>query len=271
MTRKSCRPGSEQLESRALLTTFYVASAAGAGPGTLRAAINQANQSPGADYIEFQVPNSAPIRIGNQALPPITGRLVVNGYTQAGSARNTSTDPAVNNAQIGVRVIASGGTNAILTVNPRGGGSQIRGVSFLNDGAGAPVGVEINQAELVTIDGNAFGALGQSRLGAAVRVVGGGRNTIGGDVATDPALQNVMSTYNTGVELAGPSRHNAVVGNIIGGQTHQSRAPLQTVGVWLRAGASNNTIVKNVLYKNITPVQNQGVGNVVEDNTIVSA
>ncbi|AMV38303.1 hypothetical protein [Planctomyces sp. SH-PL62] len=271
MKRKSCRPVSEQLESRALMTVFLVTSAAGAGPGTLRAAINQANQTPGGDVIEFQLPSDAPIRPGGQALPPITGKVVIDGYTQAGASPNTSTDPSVNNAHLTVQIIKNGGSGPIMSVNPRGGGSRIRGISFINEGAGAPSGIEINQADLVSVDGNAFGAVGQSRLGAAVRIVGGSRNTIGGGVSTTPALQNVLGTYNAGVELVGPSKHNAVVGNLIGRDTYSSRVQLQAVGVWLRSAATNNTVVKNVLYKNVTAIKNEAAGNVIEDNTIVTA
>ena len=270
MRKKSWRPGTEQLESRALMAVFSVTSTATAGPGTLRAAINQANQSPGADVIDFRFEGEAVIRVGSQALPPITGRVVIDGYTHPGAARNTSTDPAVNNAVLPVQIVGNNGP-AVLTVNPRGGGSQIRGLTILNEGGGASAGVEINQADQVTLDGNAFGALGQARLSTAVRIVGGSRNTVGGDAAADPALQNVMRTYTTGVELVGPSRHNAVAGNIIGGPTYETRAPLQVVGVWLRPAASNNTIIKNHLFKNATAIRNEGVGNVVEDNTIVPA
>lgn len=269
MKRRSSRPAGEHLESRALMATFVVTSAAGAGPGTLRAAINLSNQSPGADAIVFQVPSNATISVGNPPLPPITGQVVIDGYTQAGSARNTSTDPAVNNARLGVELLAGGGSAPLLQVNPRGSGSQIRGISFKNTGSHVDSGVAINQASNVTIDGNAFGANGQSRLGAAVKITGGSRNTIGGDVAADPGRQNVMSMYTNGVELSGPSSHNAVVGNIIGGVPAESRAPLQEIGVWLKPSASNNTIIRNVMYRNIEAFRDESFGNVIEGNTIV--
>ena len=271
MRRSSRQPTIEQMESRELMTVFQVTSGANAGPGTLRAAINMANQSPGVDTIQFdgfQHPDSVTIST-TSPLPAITGRVVIDGYTAGGSARNTSTDQAVNNAKLGVRIVSTAGSS-ILTINPRGGGSQVRGVAFVNKGAVA-VGVTINQANFVTLDGNAFQAEGQSRLVAAVRIVDGEHNTIGGDVAADPALQNVMSGYEVGVEMVGPSRHNAVVGNRIGGETYPSRAPLQVNGAWLRAAASNNTIVNNLFYKNRVAIRAESAGNVIDGNTIVPA
>lgn len=271
MKRGAFRPASERLESRALMAVFQVTSGLNAGPGTLRAAINQANQTPGADVIQFRdfhYPDRVTISI-TDGLPPITGPLVIDGYSAAGSARNTSTNPAVNDARFGIELVSSS-SGAFLTINPRGGGSQVRGIAFVSKGT-TSVGVAINQADSATIDGNAFRAEGQSRLAAAVRIVGGSRNTIGGDVAADPALQNVMSGYEAGVELVGPSRHNAIVGNRIGGETYSSRAPLQVNGVWLRAAASNNTIVKNFFYKNRTAVRDDSTGNVIDGNTVVPA
>lgn len=271
MKRDGFRPTSEHLESRELMTVFQVTSGANAGPGTLRAAINLANQSPGPDVIQFQAlhrPDQATISI-TSPLPAITGRVVIDGYSAGGSARNTSVDPAVNNAVPGVEIHSTGG-GSILTVNPRGGGSQIRGIAFVNRGVAAN-GLTINQADSVTADGNAFRAEGQSRLMAAVRIIDGDRNAIGGDVGADPALQNVMTGYETGVELVGPSRHNAVAGNLIGGRTYPSRNPLQVFGARLRPAASNNTIVDNVFRNNQTAIRDESTGNVIQGNTIINA
>lgn len=272
MKRTAFRPASEQLEGRALMAVFSVTSAANSGPGTLRAAILHANANVGVDTISFQLPSDdTAIRL-RQVLPAISGKVILDGYTQPGAARNTSTDPAVNNARLPVQIIASGMTeSAILVINPRGSGSQIRGISFETEGYPSQGAILINRASRVTVDGNAFVGNGQSRFSTAIRIDGGDRNTIGGDSSANPALQNVMTHYTTAVDVGGGSRYNAIVGNRIGGDPYPSRDPFQKLGVWFRAGASNNTLVKNLLYKNRLAVRNEGVGNVIEPNTIVSA
>src|SRR5215212_208924 len=66
---------------------------------TLRAAIQEANATPGADVIGFRIPNERTcdlttdvcrIRPGS-ALPPITEQVTIDGYTQPGASPNTKT------------------------------------------------------------------------------------------------------------------------------------------------------------------------------------
>lgn len=275
-SRRDWRPASEQLESRALLTAFHVTTAATYGPGSLRVAMALANQSPGPDTISFQIPGDGihDINIPPEGLPPIAGKVIIDGYTQSGSARNTSTDPSVNNAKIAVNLVWGGsskGLTSFLRITPRGGGSQIRGLGFYMSGSATTriAGIKIEGANLVTIDGNVFGARGRPKLTEAVVLSGGSHNTVGGDVAGTPALQNVMGGYDTGVLLNKPATNNAVVGNLIGQQPVESEFPSQKVGVGLRPGANNNAVVKNVLYKNIEPVKVESTGNWVADNIVV--
>lgn len=274
MGHRSCRRKSrlmcEQLEPRALLTVFTVTSGATYGPGTLNAAINEANRHGGPDTIVFRMPGGGNqgIYVPNEGLPVITGPVTIDGYTQPGSARNTSTNPAVNNAVVGVRLLTSGIATP-LQIGPGGSFSQIRGLGFSNSGGYGPMGIRLNHTRFVTVDGDVFTASGQSRLSAAVSIVGGSNNTIGGDLAGTPALQNVMGIYDYGVDIQGRSTNNAVVGNIIGDTPRSSRAPMQLVGVRLQPGANNNTVVQNILYKNIQAYTDQGIGNLFINNTII--
>ncbi len=275
-SRRERRPACEQLESRALLTAFQVTTAATYGPGSLRVAMALANQSPGSDTISFQIPGDGihDINIPPEGLPPIAGKVIIDGYTQSGSARNTSTDPSVNNAKIAVNLVWGGsskGLSSFLRIIPRGGGTQIRGLGFYMASSVTTriAGIKIDGANFVTIDGNAFGARGRQDLTEAVVITSGSQNTIGGDVAAAPALQNVMSGYETGVLLNRPATNNVVIGNLIGRQPVESEFPSQRIGVQLRPGANNNGVVKNVLYKNIDPVKIESVGNVIVDNIVV--
>src|SRR5262245_20631746 len=81
-----------------------------------------------------------------------------------------------------------------------------------------------------------------SRMSHAVIIRRGDHNTIGSDVALTPARLNVMSGYVVGVALIGEARHNAIVGNRIGGEPDPFTDRDQKVGVLLRRQASNNLI-----------------------------
>ncbi|MFO0893194.1 MAG: NosD domain-containing protein [Isosphaeraceae bacterium] len=254
------------------MATFQVVNTLGSGPGTLHRAINLANDSPGADTITFNIPGD-----GNHQIPVIgfygtiiKGKVTIDGYTQPGSARNTSADPAVNNARITVSLKNTAPPGPGLVVwGRRASGSQLRGLSFVNaDPYGSQSGIEVRNADYVTIDGCAFTSTGRARLSQAVIIRNADHNTIGGNVDWTPALQNVMSRYDVGVELIGSSQHNAIVSNLIGGEPEQSENPIQKVGVLIQRSSRNNTIARNILFKNITPLRIEST-NVIEDNTIV--
>ena len=71
-------------------TTFTVTSTADSGAGSLRAAIDSANSTPGADTIAFGIVGTGPHTIAlASALPNITEAVTIDGYTQAGSSPNT--------------------------------------------------------------------------------------------------------------------------------------------------------------------------------------
>src|SRR4051812_42807444 len=55
---------------------------------TLRAAIQEANDNPGADRVNFNLPFLAPIQPTSQ-LPAIRNQTTIDGYTQPGASPNT--------------------------------------------------------------------------------------------------------------------------------------------------------------------------------------
>ncbi|MDR3636166.1 MAG: Calx-beta domain-containing protein [Isosphaeraceae bacterium] len=118
--RRALAPWAEALEARQLLATFVVNSTADSpAAGTLRWAINQVNadasDSPSApDAIEFALtPQSGTLATITllSPLPEITNPVVIDGYSQAGSSTNSTSNPAsaeTDVAVINVQVDAPG-------------------------------------------------------------------------------------------------------------------------------------------------------------------
>ena len=269
--RLAFRPQSESLESRSLMAVLVVTNTNSAGEGTLTRAINDANRTRGADAIVFQIPGPGPhvIEPPRGGFPAITGQVTINGFTQPGSQPNTSTNPALNNTQWGVLLLGLS-SRPILTIDAGGTGTQVRGLVFgslLPARENSSSGVLINRANLVKLDGDGFAAAENSGLGSAVTIDGGSFDTVGGDVAGTPALQNVMNSYQLGVVLRAGSQHNAIFGNIVGGQT--SAIGTLRAGLVLLTGANNNTVVGNILVGNAEPIANLGAGNVIEGNVVI--
>src|SRR6266487_1932742 len=81
------RPVLEQLEDRRLLSTFAVENTNLAGPGSLLLAIVQANDNPGLDTINFNIPGSGVQTIvPTVQLPLITDPVIIDGTSQPGYA-----------------------------------------------------------------------------------------------------------------------------------------------------------------------------------------
>ena len=74
---RSSRPLLESL-CRAVLAAITITTAADAGPGSLRDAIERANQDPAPDEIDFAPSVTGTIRL-TSALPELTGALAVRG------------------------------------------------------------------------------------------------------------------------------------------------------------------------------------------------
>jgi hypothetical protein len=270
--RPAFRPQGESLESRNLMAVIPVTTTATFGVGSLNWAINESNTHRGPDNIVFQIPRvpgtpvTQVIDAPRGGFPVITGQVTIDGFTQPGSQRNTSTDPLVNNTQWGI-LLQGVSSRPLVTIGPGGSGSQIRGLVFWNSAPAAVAGVVINRANLVQIDGDGFGAGEHTGLSSAVTIEGGVQNTVGGNVAAAPALQNVMINYNTGVLMQAGSRNNAIYGNIIGGET--SALGPRIIGVNLVPQANNNALVGNVLIGNQFAIFDQGLGNLQEGNIII--
>jgi CSLREA domain-containing protein len=183
---------------------------------TLRAAIQEANATTGADTINFNIPTTgvATISPAPNELPAITGPLNINGYSQPGAHPNTravGSDAVLKIELSGAKIFGSG-----LRISAAN--STVKGL-VINQWSTAGIRTEGSAATGNKITGNYIGTdvsgaqdLGNGYYGVSVN---GANNTIGG---TTVAERNVISGSDSlGVlfEDSGAGG-NKVMGNYIG-------------------------------------------------------
>ena len=173
---------------------------------TLRAAIQEANDTPGADVINFNIASASKTIAPATPLPPITDPLTINGYSQTNAKVNSNA--VGNNA---VLKIVLDGINAGVDADGlviEADNSTVRGLVIMRfDGSG----VEITGNDNI-LAGNLIGTNGagtearKNTIGVTVR---GSNNVIGG---TTRASRNLVSGNDAyGVEI----RDAAATGNVV--------------------------------------------------------
>ena len=189
-------------------TVARVTNTADSGPGSLRAAIADANdRKQSIDRVEFHIPGiplSSPVVIRPQTdLPALMEPVVIDGYTQRGSAPRTSSRAA----DIEVQINAHGLTRGLELKHH----SSVSGLAIFGAG-GAGIVLDGDRNAVtgsylgVTSDG---AAIGNSGYGI---VVTGADNHIGGSAAAD---RNVVAANGSGGVSLGGDR-NVVENNRIG-------------------------------------------------------
>jgi hypothetical protein len=215
---------------------YVVTNIADSGPGSLRQAIADANTTPSADSVVFNIPGG-----GLQTITPFTplpaalasgGPINIDGTTQPGFA------------SLGTPQIQLGGSFA-----PTGGGlslfagqSRVRGLII--NGFGVD-GIALNNAGANIVLGNWIGLASDGLTPdgngeAGVRLVSSGANVIGGQT---PLARNVIAAnLGWGVRIEGAtSTNNLIVGNYIGLSAAGNFAVGNAAG-GVFVGAANNTI-----------------------------
>src|SRR5687767_11957680 len=211
----------EGLERRTLLAAFVVTDAGDSGPGTLRQAILDANNSTGADTITFNLPGPDAVRTIRplSALPEITGQTTIDGGTQAGVI--VELDGSL--AGLGANGLLVAGSNSLirrLVVNRFSGHGVVLGYLPSPPRTPIPTGLRLESSLIGT---DAFGNADAGNGGAGVVVTA--PNTIVGlatNQGTPPAGRNVISgnggpgvwvtTSGTSPTFPGPG----IFGNYIG-------------------------------------------------------
>lgn len=217
----------------------------GAGNCTLRAAIEEANDTPGIQTIGFNISGSADFTNNSQdgytisigsSLPDITQPAIIDGFTQFGATPNSTVSPAPMDATLLIQIDGNSlpldntlFTPCLQVSNSGASGTEIRGLVINNCG---DHGISVQQADDVVIAGNYIGtdptglldegngrdftsvSIGMGVFGQATENmrIGGSdaadRNIIAGNQAGD-----IFFADETDLEI---SQNNIVQGNYVG-------------------------------------------------------
>jgi len=215
------------------LTVLTVTNTNDSGAGSLRQAILDANATPGADTIAFNIPGAGPHTIQpTTELPDITEAVTVDATTDP----DYSGTPVVylSGDSLAPSPLPSG-----LTV--QGEPSVIRGLSVGAFGWGivvsTPTGGNIVEGNHVGVDPT--GMLDRGNVRAGIAVSSGGGDLVGGTTA---AARNVASgnndpTGSSGITVEGGDGHR-IVGNYIGADISGSGAIPNGSGIVIGGGSS---------------------------------
>jgi CSLREA domain-containing protein len=184
---------------------------------TLRAAIQQANATPGADVIEFAISGGEVHTITpSSPLPEITDQVTINGYSQAGASANTKAvgDDAQLKIELdGTNVGTLGIAHGLVISNSSG--SVIRGlvINRFDQGINITGNSVGNRIEGNFIGTNPKGTLDRGNTLAAVNIIGGPSETVVGGSTSDK--RNVLSGNGSGIFIQ-TSSANRIKGNYVG-------------------------------------------------------
>lgn len=186
--------------------TFTVINTNAAGAGSLQQAILDANATPGADVISFNIPSGGRTIAPTNALPVITDPVTIDGSTQPGfvSAPIIELNGASAGAAVdGLKLNTSNSVIRALVIN-----------RFLGDGIEITNGVN-NTVEGCYLGLNLAGTADQGNTLNGILLTNAANNTIGG---LTTASRNYISGNNqNGVVIGGDTATNNVVhGNVVG-------------------------------------------------------
>ncbi len=198
--------------------TFLVENSNDSGAGSLRKALEDANITPGADLIQFNIAGSGVHTIAPLTpLPAITETVTIDGYTQPGSSRNALADG--DNA---VLLIELNGANAGAAVTGLVVNASNVTISGLVINRFSQYGISLTGASSgLTVSGNFIGTNpsgtaagpGNAWSGILLNSGAGSVNTIGGEL---PWQRNVISGNAGGAIALYSLQQASIKGNYIG-------------------------------------------------------
>ena len=274
-----------------------VTSPASAGPGTLRAAINQANANVNRSFIDFNLPPAATTITPANNLPMIIAPVEIDGPGVVIDAVNTAQALALNTNDSFIRGLTihdSSGVSAAVGIQVAGNRNHLENNQIGTDAAGAALLTGLNLTTGVAITGNqnvvkggviaesngdGLAINGDENIVVAARLglpIGGGlgnsgngltvtgdENLIGG---TDSGHRNVISENNGhGAEING--NHNRVEGNYVGLDETGATGP-GNVDDGIHVVGNENLVRGNVSSNNDAGVFVDGTNNAIADNAL---
>ncbi|MEW6127039.1 MAG: C25 family cysteine peptidase [Acidobacteriota bacterium] len=222
----------------------------GAGNCTLRAAIQQANATAGADTIQFAIGTGAQTISPVSTLPAITGTLTIDGTTQPGFAGSPIIE--VNGNGIDPIFVASG-----LSINATATGSVVKGL-VINRFAAYGIVVQASNCRVEGnfIGTNLAGTLASPNSESGVLLSGASNTVIGG---TTTGTRNVISgNGNNGVLLFGATTSaNRIEGNFIG---------INATGNAIVSNGGDGVLISFDAHDNIVGGTTSGARNIISGN-----
>lgn len=254
--------------------TFVVDNPGDAGGGSLRDAINQANNIPGADVITFNIAGPQPIRINlASALPPITDALSIDGSSQPGftgtplieidasavaGTANGLTLTAANCNILGLSINGAGGSGIVSN----GANNIIQGCFIGTDIAGAAVDATPNAGNGIVVNG-ATNTIGGTALVSRNLISGNGANgvliqgaaatgivVLGNFIGTNLAGAAAIPNAGSGVSITGIGGLGNPSNNTVGGTTAAARNVISgngVAGVTISNGAAGSVVHGNFI------------------------
>jgi hypothetical protein len=215
---------------------------------SLRGAITAANNTSGADTINFAIPGSGVKTIlvdgkddsTSTDLPVITEAVTINGYTQTGASENTNTSLAQGtNANLLIELSGAflTSSNGLMQINASDVVVKGLALKCYNTGIAIQPGGSRAVIEGNFIGTNASGATVPCLSNNGINVFGGGANTFGGK---DPADRNLISgNLVHGLNIA-DNGGNTIQGNLIGTNANGTEGLGNQIGVGI--GSPNNIV-----------------------------
>ena len=206
---------------------------------SLRAAIQEANASAGADEIRFNIPGPAPFNItlplGFPDFPTIDQTTTIDGTTQQGFKGT----PIVQ-----IDALSASAGNCIAIFGAAASNSVVRGLVINKHAAGA--GIAIFGVSNVKAEGNYIGIDVTGTIargnGSGVAVNGGDGNIIGGTTA---AARNVISANTGGGVGITSSSQSLTTAKVIGNYIGTNAAGTAALGNLGGSGISVGGLVSN--------------------------
>jgi hypothetical protein len=193
-----------------VIDPFVVINTNDTGVGSLRKALLNASNTPGAQTVSFNIPGPGPYRIKLRTGVSFNDTVTIDGTTQPGYAGAPIIE--IDGSELGLIIPSS----RLMVVN--GPNSTIRGLVFnrlpADSAAGTPTAIELRNSGTVIqncyIGTDVTGLLDLS-LGNGIRI-DSDNNIIGGASSSE---RNVISGNENGISMSG-QQGNIIRGNYIG-------------------------------------------------------